>query len=240
VNLSLSTGTAKIIGMAKGAGMIEPRMATMLAYLFTDARVSRTELQEILAGVVQRTFNRISVDGDTSTNDTVLLLANGASGCSLVDEADRKAFEHGVFQVADYLSRLIVKDGEGATKVVTIVVENASDDTAAEQICRTVGRSLLVKTAFFGQDANWGRIIAAVGYAGVDLQPERVDIWLDRIQVVAGGRRSPAYQEADGAKIFHQNSFTITIDLHAGNGSFSLLTSDLSHEYVSINADYRT
>jgi glutamate N-acetyltransferase/amino-acid N-acetyltransferase len=240
VTLQLSTGEVHICGFAKGAGMIEPNMATMLAYLLTDAVVDGSRLQEILKRVVDKTFNRISVDGDTSTNDTVLLLANGVSGCSLATETDAKVFEAGLYQVADELSRMIVKDGEGATKMVEILVRNAPDRQAAEQISRTIAHSLLVKTAFYGEDVNWGRIIAALGYAGVDLDPGRVDIWLGRIQVVAGGQQSPDYQEADGAEVFRLDSFTITIDLHAGGGSFSLLTTDLSHEYVSINADYRT
>ncbi len=240
VMLQLSTGEVHICGFAKGAGMIEPNMATMLAYLLTDTEVSGSRLQEMLKRVVDKTFNRISVDGDTSTNDTVLCLANGVSGCSLATEADEKAFEAGLYQVADELSRMIVKDGEGATKMVEILVKNASDRQSAEQISRTIAHSLLVKTAFYGEDANWGRIIAALGYAGVDLDPGQVDIWLGDVQVVAGGQRSPDYQEADGAEVFRQDSFTITIDLHVGDGSFSLLTTDLSHEYVSINADYRT
>ncbi len=240
VMLQLSTGEVHICGFAKGAGMIEPNMATMLAYLLTDTEVSGSRLQEMLKRVVDKTFNRISVDGDTSTNDTVLCLANGVSGCSLATEADAKAFEAGLYQVADELSRMIVKDGEGATKMVEILVKNASDRQSAEQISRTIAHSLLVKTAFYGEDANWGRIIAALGYAGVDLDPGQVDIWLGDVRVVAGGQRSPDYQEADGAEVFRQDSFTITIDLHVGDGSFSLLTTDLSHEYVSINADYRT
>ncbi len=240
VSLQLSTGVVHLCGFAKGAGMIEPNMATMLAYLLTDAAIDCSRLQEILKRVVDKTFNRISVDGDTSTNDTVLLLANGVSGCSLACDADAKVFEAGLYQVADELSRMIVKDGEGATKMVEILVKNAPDRQAAEKISRTIAHSLLVKTAFYGEDANWGRIIAALGYAGVDLDPGRVDIWLDRIQVVADGQRCPDYREADGARVFRQDSFTITIDLHAGDGSFSLLTTDLSHEYVSINADYRT
>lgn len=240
VSVPLSTGVVHLCGLAKGAGMIEPHMATMLAYIFTDADMDRNRLQEMLKRVVDRTFNRISVDGDTSTNDTVLLLANGVSGCSPACDADEKAFAVGLYQVADELSRMIVKDGEGATKMVEILVKNAPDHQAAEHISRTISHSLLVKTAFYGEDANWGRIIAALGYAGVDLDPERVDIWLDRIQVVADGQRCPDYKEADGAGVFRQDHFTITIDLHAGNGSFSLLTADLSHEYVSINADYRT
>jgi len=240
VSLQLSTGVVHLCGFAKGAGMIEPHMATMLAYLLTDAKIPGSTLQKLLVQVVDRSFNRISVDGDTSTNDTVLLLANGVSGCSLATEADAKAFAVSLYQVADELSRMIVKDGEGATKMVEILVKNAPDRRAAEHISRTISHSLLVKTAFYGEDANWGRIIAALGYAGVELDPERVDIWLGDVQVVAGGQRCPDYQEGDGAGVFRQDSFTITIDLHAGDGSFSLLTADLSHEYVSINADYRT
>ena len=240
VSVPLSTGVVHLCGFAKGAGMIEPHMATMLAYIFTDADLARNRLQKLLKRVVDRTFNRISVDGDTSTNDTVLLLANGVSGCSPACDTDEEAFAAGLYQVADQLSRMIVKDGEGATKMVEILVKNAPDCQAAEQISRTIAHSLLVKTAFYGEDANWGRIIAALGYAGVELDPVRVDIWLGDVQVVAGGRRHPDYQETAGTEVFKQESFTVTIDLHAGDGRFSLLTTDLSHEYVSINADYRT
>ncbi len=240
LSLKLSTGEVHICGLAKGAGMIEPNMATMLAYILTDAEIAGSQLQGLLEKVVADTFNRISVDGDTSTNDTVLCLANGVSGCSLAGSDDEKEFTAGLYQVADQLARMIVKDGEGATKTVEILVKNAPDRQAAELISRTIGHSLLVKTAFYGEDANWGRIIAALGYAGVDLDPARVDIWLDQVQVVAGGRRHPDYREEDGAAVFKQDDFTVTVDLHAGDGTFSLLTADLSHEYVSINADYRT
>ncbi len=240
VSLKLSTGEVHVCGLAKGAGMIEPNMATMLAYILTDAEISGSRLQGLLEKVVADTFNRISVDGDTSTNDTVLCLANGVSGCALAGDEDEKVFADALFQVADQLARMIVQDGEGATKLVEILVNNAPDRRAAEQISRTIGHSLLVKTAFYGEDANWGRIIAALGYAGVDLDPSRVDIWLDHVQVVAGGQRHPDYREKDGAAVFKQGNFTVTIDLHAGDGTFSLLTADLSHEYVSINADYRT
>ncbi len=240
VQVELAGGPVRVVGLAKGAGMINPRMATMLAYLVTDAGVPAADLQEVLETVVARTFNRISVDGDTSTNDTVLLLANGAAGIAVTDDADRAALAAGVLLVADQLARQIVADGEGATKTVEIVVKGAASAAAAEQVCRAVGNSQLVKTAFYGQDANWGRIIAAVGYAGVALEPEKVDVWLEQVRVVRGGRRDPGYREEDGSRIFRQPGFTVTIDLGAGSGSYSLLTADLSHAYVSINADYRT
>jgi len=240
VEVETSLGAVTITGIAKGAGMIHPNMATMLAYLLTDAGIEPQILQGMLKRVVDKSFNRISVDGDMSTNDTVLVLANGVSGYSLSAPADLEAFENGLLRVALELSSMIVKDGEGATKTVTITVTGARHPEDAEIICRAVANSVLVKTAFFGQDANWGRIIAAVGYAGVELKPELVNVSFDRVRVVSGGMRDPEYLEEDGAAVLRQAEFTVKIDLQSGEDEFTVLTSDLTHDYISINADYRS
>jgi glutamate N-acetyltransferase/amino-acid N-acetyltransferase len=193
----------------------------------------------MLARVVDASFNRITVDGDTSTNDTVLALANGVSGCHLEEAGDLALFEAGLLEVARRLAYMIVKDGEGATKVVTIKVVGADTPGAAEKVARAVANSALVKTAFFGQDANWGRIVAAVGYAGVAIDQARVNVDFDGVRVVSGGMRDPAYREEDGAAVLRRPEFVVKIALQAGEDEYSLLTSDLTHDYISINADYR-
>ena len=240
IEVETSQGRVTLTGIAKGAGMIHPDMATMLAYILTDAEIDRQTWQMMLQRVVDKSFNRISVDGDMSTNDTVLALANGVSGCKLTSSSDLDALEEGLLQVARGLALMIVKDGEGATKAVEIMVVGAASIDAAEKVCRAVANSALVKTAFFGQDANWGRIIAAVGYAGVELNPELVNIDFDQIRVVTGGVRDPHYREEDGAAVLRQSEFMVKIDLQSGEDEFTLLTSDLTHEYISINADYRS
>ena len=238
--IQTSRGKVTITGLAKGAGMIHPDMATMLGYLLTDAGIGRKEWQAMLTRVVDASFNRITVDGDTSTNDTVLALANGVSGCHLEEAGDLALFEAGLLEVARRLAYMIVKDGEGATKVVTIKVVGADTPGAAEKVARAVANSALVKTAFFGQDANWGRIVAAVGYAGVAIDPARVNVDFDGVRVVSGGMRDPAYREEDGAAVLRRPEFVVKIDLQAGEDDYSLLTSDLTHDYISINADYRS
>ncbi|MBN2231235.1 MAG: bifunctional glutamate N-acetyltransferase/amino-acid acetyltransferase ArgJ [Deltaproteobacteria bacterium] len=229
-----------VLGIAKGAGMIEPHMATMLAYLLTDADVASPRLDPLLRRVAANSFNRITVDGDTSTNDTVLLLANGASGCRPETAAELALLEAELERVAGELARMIVADGEGATKTVTVAVRGAADAADAERVARTVSRSLLVKTAWFGEDANWGRIIAAVGNAGVAVEPAAVRIFLDDVLVVDGGRRAPDYREEDGTMVFRRPAYTVAVEIGAGPGTFSVLAADLSYDYVRINADYRT
>ena len=240
IEVETSQGRVTLTGIAKGAGMIHPDMATMLAYLLTDAEIDRQTWQAMLQRVVDKSFNRISVDGDMSTNDTVLALANGVSGCRLTSPSDLEALECGLLQIARELALMIIKDGEGATKAVEITVTGASGIAAAEKICRAVANSALVKTAFFGQDANWGRIIAAVGYAGVEIKPELVNVSFDQVRVVSGGVRDPHYREEDGAAVLRRPEFAVKIDLQSGEDEFTLLTSDLTHDYVSINADYRS
>lgn len=240
IDVETSQGMITLTGIAKGAGMIHPDMATMLAYILTDADVEAEILSAMLKRVADRSFNRISVDGDMSTNDTVLALANGASGHSLKSASDLEILETALLKVAQDLAYMIVKDGEGATKVVKIMVVGVTDSESAEKICRAVANSSLVKTAFFGQDANWGRIIAAVGYAGVELKPELVDISFDQVKVVSNGLRDPQYREEEGAAILRKPEFTVRIDLQSGEDEFTVFTSDLTHDYVSINADYRS
>ncbi len=228
-----------LLGLAKGAGMIAPRMATMLAFILTDAALPREFLQESLREAVENSFNRITVDGDTSTNDTVYLLANGASGQTLKPE-DQALFKEALTEVCQRLAYLIVKDGEGATKVVRVRLVGARDDEEAFRLGKTVAESLLVKTAFFGEDPNWGRILAAMGRSGVDFAPERVDIFINGVQIVENGLGKGLAAERKAHEEMKNKEFSLTIHLKEGNGSAEILTCDLSYEYVKINAEYRT
>ena len=233
----------KIIGMTKGAGMIQPNMATMLAYIMTDAAVSSAVLQNILTTSVNQSFNRITIDGDTSTNDTVLLLASGKAENTLVDNPDSAEalrLQGAVNELTRDLALQIVADGEGATKLVTIKVQGASSDADAELAARTVANSPLVKTAFFGQDANWGRIIAALGRSGIDFNQAAVDIAFDAVQIVGNGLWLGMEAEQAATEVLRQKSFTVLISLHQGTGSCAIYTCDLSIEYIKINADYRS
>ena len=231
-----------LLGLAKGAGMIHPDMATMLCFVMTDARLESGLLRKILERAVADSFNSITVDGDTSTNDTVLLLANGAAGgAPIIEGSDAAAvFEQHVKRILLDLAKMIVRDGEGATKMVQIRVTGANDVTAARTAARSVATSSLVKTAFFGEDANWGRIIAAVGYSGIELNQERIDISFDDVPIVAGGLAIGPESEARAGAVLKKDSFTVTINLHMGNEEASYYTSDLNYEYIKINADYRT
>jgi len=231
-----------IAGVAKGAGMIMPNMATMLAFIVTDAAVDPTFLQECFRSANDCSFNSITVDGDTSTNDTALIMANGAAGngliCSGTPEA--AAFAEVLNDLLLSLAKLIVKDGEGATKFVTIKIKGAVSDAEAKQAAMAVANSSLVKTAFFGQDANWGRIFAAVGYSGITVEQLKTDLFFDDVQMVAAGLFTGGDAEARGTEVLKKPEFSVTVDLHLGSGSATVYTSDLSYEYVKINADYRT
>lgn len=231
-----------ILGVAKGAGMIHPNMATMLGFVMTDADVDPAFLQAVLKQTVARTFNAITVDGDTSTNDMVLLLANGMSGAGPIaagsPEAER--FTELLHAVMLDLAKMIVRDGEGATKVVQVHVKGAVDDAQARRAACSIATSNLVKTAFFGEDANWGRIIAAAGYSGADLDPDRVEILFDDVAVVEEGLCVGGDWEDRASKVLQRDEFTVTVDLKLGPGAASYYTSDLTYEYVKINADYRT
>lgn len=242
VSVQLSGGVVTIGGMAKGSGMIHPNMATMLAVLTTDASIEAEQLQGMLVTAVDLSFNRISVDGDTSTNDTVLLLANGVSNVTLANQTDATLFEQALTQVCRYLAHQIVRDGEGATKFVTLHVSGAASNNDAHRIAETIATSPLVKTAFAGSDANWGRILAAAGRAGIPFDQHQVSLYIEgenKLQLVANGTPTN-YAEAAAAAIFAQAEFAIYLDLNSGPGQATLWTTDLSHDYVSINADYRT
>ncbi len=231
-----------LLGLAKGAGMIHPDMATMLCFVLTDARIDSDFLQDLLDSAVADSFNSITVDGDTSTNDTVLLLANGAAGGDLIHPGTDAAavFADHLHRVMLDLAKMIVRDGEGATKMVQIKVVGAKDADDARTAARAVATSSLVKTAFFGEDANWGRIIAAVGYSGIQLDQHCIDISFDDIPIVSSGVAIGPENEAMASRILKKESFVVTINLHLGSGEASYYTSDLNYEYVKINADYRT
>ncbi len=238
--------TLQIAGISKGAGMIAPDMATMLAVVVTDALLTTQETQALLEEVNRVSFNCIVVDGDTSTNDTVLLLANGASGVAPAEGADRAAFRDALQEVCIQLAQAIVKDGEGATRFVTLEIEGASDDGAARRIANTIATSALSKTAFYGSDANWGRFAAAAGRAGVDFEPERLALWLGEgetlarpLQLMRAGEPVD-YSEAEATAIVSQPTFTLRLSVGQGPGQARVWTCDLGHEYVSINAEYRT
>ena len=232
--------TISLLAIAKGAGMIRPDMATMLCYVCTDAAVSVDLLQKALVNAVNPTLNRITIDGDTSTNDTVVALANGASGMEVLTADQLDIFQSLLASALSDISRMLVKDGEGVTKVVEIHVQGASSVEEARTVADTVAHSPLVKTAFFGQDANWGRIIMAVGRAGVPIDPHRIDLYFGDVQIVAHGQFCGPDAESKAASIMQQSEFAVTIDLNLGSAHDTILTSDLSVDYVKINADYRT
>jgi len=231
-----------IAGVAKGAGMIMPNMATMLAFLVTDAAVEPGWLRKAFSQAIDGSFNVITVDGDTSTNDTALLLANGAAGNPPIKEGTLEAarFMQILQDVVLTLAKQIVRDGEGATKFVAISVKGAASPAEARQAAMAVANSSLVKTAFFGQDANWGRILAAVGYSGAAVDPNRVALYFDDVLMAKNGVFAGGDAESRGSEVLRQKEFTVTIDLQLGDGSATVYTSDLSYDYVKINADYRT
>lgn len=232
-------GNASLLGIAKGAAMIHPNMATMLGLIVTDAAVAPAALRSALRRAVDRSFNAISVDGDTSTNDTVLVLANGLAG-----PVDPAAFERALTEVCTDLAQQIVRDAEGASKFITIQVSGAASEAEARQVAQTIATSLLVKTAVYGGDPNWGRVLAAAGRSGVELEPAYTALWFAsdggaEYPVVAGGAPLP-YDEAEAARIFAGHDLLIHLDLGAGAAEATVWTSDLTHDYVSLNAHYRT
>ncbi len=245
--MEVRTGTAggkeyTIAGIAKGAGMIMPNMATMLAFIVTDAAVDPAWLEISFRNAVESTLNSISIDGDTSTNDTAVIMANGMAGSPEIKAgtAEGEEFAGLLADLLSALSRLIVRDGEGATKFVEIVVKGAVSDADAKKAAMAISNSLLVKTAFFGQDANWGRILAAVGYSGAVIDPDRAALWFDDVQMASGGIFAGGDAEAMGSEVLKKKEFRVTVDLGLGTGLATVLTSDLSYDYVRINADYRT
>ncbi|OGW67075.1 MAG: bifunctional ornithine acetyltransferase/N-acetylglutamate synthase [Nitrospirae bacterium RIFCSPLOWO2_02_FULL_62_14] len=229
-------------GMAKGSGMIHPDMATMLAYVTTDAAIEHLALQQALAAAVAKSFNCISVDGDSSTNDTVLCLANGLAGNPVLRKgsAALAAFQQLLDRVCLDLAMKIIHDGEGVTKVVKLAVTGARTPADAKQVARTIGTSLLVKTALFGEDANWGRIVAALGRAGVAIDPRRIGLAFNGVPMVKAGRQLGPRAQRKIDQIVKNKEFTITVDLGLGSSSATLWITDLSYEYVKINASYRT
>lgn len=231
-----------VAGMAKGAGMINPNMATMLCYVLTDARVALAALRLTLKQTLADSFNAISVDGDTSTSDTAVLLANGRAGNRTVGPAgkDFQTFKTAVGEVLHELSRLVVKDGEGATRVVDIYVRGAKNSAEAEKVARTVAYSPLVKTAFFGGDPNWGRIVCAVGYAGAAVNLDKLDIAIGDVLIGRSGISTGPEGEQQAAVGMQQPEFSVTIDLHLGRGTAHVVTSDLSVGYVRFNSAYST
>jgi glutamate N-acetyltransferase / amino-acid N-acetyltransferase len=243
VEVDLPGGRVTIGGIAKGAGMIHPDMATMLAVITTDAAVAPDLLQQLLATAANRSFNRISIDGDTSTNDTVLMLANGAAGIALSGTTAITTFEAALTSLCTHLAQAIVRDGEGATKFIELTVSGAAGEAEALAVAHTIATSPLVKTAFAGSDPNWGRIVAAAGRAGVPLESDRLCLEVEAagkaLQLVHQG--SPTgYPEAEAAALFAQPEFCLRLDLGLGTAAATVWTCDLSHDYVSINADYRT
>lgn len=229
-----------ILGIAKGAGMIMPQMATMLCFVMSDIHIESNDLKEAVVGSAEATFNRISVDGDTSTNDMVLVMANGLAGNDAPDAGELRDFARGLGRVMEDLATMIVKDGEGATKVVQVKIRGAATPRDAETAARVVANSSLVKTAFYGQDPNWGRIMGALGRSGIEMVEEKVGIWINDIQIVANGLGTGTDSEHRAAQQMKEESFDLVIDLQQGDHADRVITCDLTHEYVSINADYRS
>ncbi|MDI6761862.1 MAG: bifunctional glutamate N-acetyltransferase/amino-acid acetyltransferase ArgJ [Thermodesulfobacteriota bacterium] len=234
--------TVRLCGMVKGAGMIQPNLATMLSFLVTDAHIKGPLLQKMLKEAAEVSYNRITIDGETSTNDTVLLLANGKAGHPVLNRMDRDAetFRSMLFEVCQNLAKSLVKDGEGATKFIEIVVQGGRNREDAKKAAYAIAHSPLVKTAFFGEDANWGRILCALGHCGIPINPNRIDVSFDQAPIVKNGMGVGARLEEKAAEVIKKKSFKVTIDLHQGKSFFSLLTTDLSLDYVKINASYRS
>lgn len=231
-----------VLGLAKGAGMIHPNMATMLAFVMTDAAVSADFADQALRRAVDKSFNRITVDRDTSTNDMVVLLANGASDTAEISPGSEEAEEFSCLldEVLLDLAKMIVSDGEGATKLTRIVVRGAASEADAKSAASSVATSSLVKTALFGEDANWGRIIAAVGYSAAAVDPDKIDIMIGDIPLVRGGLGTGGELEVAATDVMRRPEFTVTIDLHLGDFEYDYYTSDLTYDYIKINADYRS
>jgi len=241
--VNIAGTTLTLTGIAKGAGMIRPNMATMLSFVATDAAIAPALLQQLTQRAADRSFNCITIDGDTSTNDSFVVIATGR-GSTRVDSEQSpsySAFGNALNELARELAHAIVRDGEGATKFIEVRIEQAATEAEARQVAYAVAHSPLVKTAFFASDPNLGRILAAVGYAGISgLQPERVQMHLDDVHVVLDGGRHPNYREADGQRVMKNSEMVVRLQLGRGITGASVWTTDLSHDYVSINADYRS
>ena len=234
--------SVRIAGLCKGSGMIHPQLvphATMLVYILTDAAIEPAMLSNYLSDAIDVSFNRISVDGDTSTNDTVLMLASGASGVDL-GKQHCEPFAEGVKYICESLARQVVADGEGVTHVVELQISGAANDADALRVATSIAQSPLVKTAWAGSDPNWGRLVAAIGYSGAEIDPEKIDIWFGDQPVCRDGGRAPEFDEAAAHDYLKQPEFSIRIQLNQGAGTCEFLTTDLTQEYVHINADYST
>lgn len=242
--LTLDGVSINITGISKGAGMIRPNMATMLGFVATDANVHPSVMQQLAKELAEASFNRITVDGDTSTNDSFILIASNRARHAVIDSLDSasgKLLKAGLLQVAQKLAQAIVRDGEGATKFITIRVEGGRTQAECSQVAYAIAHSPLVKTAFFASDPNLGRILAAVGYAGIaDLDQGGIDLYLDQVHVASQGARHPDYREEDAQRVMRQSEITVRVLLGRGVAVDTVWTCDLSHDYVSINADYRS
>ena len=236
--------TVTITGISKGAGMIRPNMATMLGFIATDANVSANLMEGLAQDLAQASFNRISIDGDTSTNDSFVVMASGKAAHKRIDDwtsSQGVALKQALTEVARWLAQAIVRDGEGATKFITVTVEGGLNSAECLQAAYAIAHSPLVKTAFFASDPNLGRILAAVGYAGIaDLAQEKIELYLDDVHVVTRGGRHAGYKEEDGKRVMKQSEITVRVVLGRGDATETVWTCDLSHEYVTINADYRS
>jgi len=242
--LSIGGVTVTVTGISKGAGMIRPNMATMLGFMATDAKIAPQLVQPLAKALADASFNRVTIDGDTSTNDSFVVIATQHAAHDTItslDSEDGRALVAAMQEVARLLAQAIVRDGEGATKFITVRVEGGRDGAECRQVAYAVAHSPLVKTAFFASDPNLGRILAAVGYAGIDdLEQTGIDLYLDDVSVAVKGGRNPAYREEDGQRVMKQSEITVRIVLGRGDASDTVWTCDLSHDYVSINADYRS
>jgi glutamate N-acetyltransferase/amino-acid N-acetyltransferase len=242
--ISLGGVPVTITGISKGAGMIRPNMATMLGFLATDACIHPSLMQSLVSGLADGSFNRVTIDGDTSTNDSFVLIATHRAGNAPVEFLDRgegAVLRQALLDVARELAQAIVRDGEGATKFITVRVEGGRDGDECRQVAYAIAHSPLVKTAFYASDPNLGRILAAVGYAGIDdLDQALIDLYLDDVHVAVNGGRHPAYREEDGQRVMKQSEITVRVVLGRGDAVDTVWTCDLSHDYVTINADYRS
>lgn len=244
VQVTVGGEVVHITGISKGAGMIRPNMATMLGFIATDARVSQSVIEQLALELAEGSFNRITVDGDTSTNDSLVVMATNKAGNAVIeslDSADGFVLRNAMMDVARKLAQAIVRDGEGATKFITVRVEGGRNAAECRSAAYAIAHSPLVKTAFFASDPNLGRILAAVGYAGIlDLDPNRIDLFLDEVHVAKQGGRNPDYREEDGQRVMKQSEITVRVNLGRGDAADTVWTCDLSHDYVTINADYRS
>jgi glutamate N-acetyltransferase/amino-acid N-acetyltransferase len=240
---TLNGKSVTLTGISKGAGMIRPNMATMLGFLATDAKVAQPVLDHLVKMAADRSFNCITIDGDTSTNDSFMLIATGAGELevSSIDSEEFALLSEAIIGLSQELAQMIVRDGEGATKFITITVEDGTSIEECRKVAYSIGHSPLVKTAFYASDPNLGRILAAIGYAGIDdLDVTKVNLYLDDVWVARNGGRNPDYREQDGQRVMKQSEIRVRVKLARGDAAATIWTCDLSHDYVTINADYRS